>query len=62
MLAEARGLTTNLSATVEGLLGTFVAQEKARRRDEEARLERVIDALNEFHEEHGFLSDEFPSF
>ncbi len=62
LVAQARGLTRNLSGKVEELLAAYVAAERARRRAEDAELEAVIDALNEFHEKHGLLSDDFPSF
>lgn len=59
LVARARSLTRNLSATVEDLLYAYVRQEQARRRAEDAKLAEVISALNAFHEQHGFLSDEF---
>ena len=62
LVARAKGLTRNLSGKVEELLADFVQAEIARKRASDEELERVIDALNEFHAEHGFLSDEFPSF
>ncbi len=60
LVARARGLTRNLSATVEELLAGFVAAEQARKRENDAELEVVIDALNALHAKHGLLSDEFP--
>jgi antitoxin CcdA len=62
LVARARGLTRNLSGKVEELLADFVQAEIARKRAEDEELEAIIDALNAVHEEHGFLSDEFPSF
>ena len=55
LLSRARSLTRNLSATVEELLAGFVQQEHARCRNEDKQLDQVIDALNEFHELHGFM-------
>jgi antitoxin CcdA len=55
LVAPARSLTGNLSEMVEGLLAEFVEKENARRRAQD----RVVTALNDFHERHGFLSDEF---
>ena len=62
LLAELDGLTPDLSATVERLLSDWVAQETARRRVADAPLERVLDAVNEHHAKHGFLSDFCPNF
>ena len=59
IVTRARALTTNLSATVEQLLETYVAQEQARRRAEDARLDEVVNLLNAFNARHGYLSDEF---
>lgn len=61
LLARARKLTRNLSATVEDLLAGYVRQEQARQRAEDERLDQVVSDLNAFHERHGFLSDEFSS-
>lgn len=61
LLARVRQTTKNLSATVEELLSSYVQQEQARRRAEDEALDHVISALNGFNEQHGFLSDEFPS-
>lgn len=61
LLVRARALTRNLSGTVEELLAGYLQQEQARRREEDARLDGVVLALNAFHERHGFLSDEFPN-
>ena len=59
LVRQARRYTRNLSGTLEDLLGDFITRERARRRDEDAVLDRVIGALNAFHAEHGLLSDEF---
>jgi antitoxin CcdA len=61
LVSRAKVMTRNLSATVEDLLAEFVLLEQARRRADDAALEQVLDALNEAHERHGLLSDEFPS-
>jgi hypothetical protein len=52
----------------DDVLSGFPENERARRPCEDAILDHVIDALNEFHEKHGefhekhgLLSDEFPS-
>lgn len=62
LVSRAKMMTRNLSATVEDLLAGFIQREQARRREDDAALEQVLDALNEVHEKHGFLSDEFQSF
>ena len=59
LVRQARLYTRNLSGTLEDLLGDFIVRERARRRDEDAALDRVVGALNAFHTEHGLLSDEF---
>ena len=59
LVRQARLYTQNLSGTLEGLLDAFVARERARRRDEDAALDRVVGAFSAFHTEHGLLSDEF---
>jgi antitoxin CcdA len=59
LVRQARLYTRNLSGTLEDLLEDFVMREHARRRDEDAALDRAIGALNAFHAEHGLLADEF---
>ncbi|WP_428395342.1 type II toxin-antitoxin system CcdA family antitoxin [Lichenicoccus sp.] len=59
LVRQARLYTRNLSGTLEDLLGDFVDRERARRRDEDAVLDQVIDGFSLFHGEHGLLSDEF---
>jgi antitoxin CcdA len=61
LVSRAKDLTTNLSGTVEDLLAGFVQNEEARKRADDEALDQVISALNAFHEQHGLLSDEFPS-
>jgi antitoxin CcdA len=61
LVTRAKGLTRNLSATVEDLLAVFVEQEEARQRAADELLNAVIFALDEVHEKHGLLSDDFPS-
>ncbi len=59
LVARAKGHTRNLSGTVEVLLTHYVRDAEARKRESDARLDAVIDALNAIHDEHGFLSDDF---
>ncbi len=62
LVRQARRFTRNLSGTLEDLLAAFVDQEDRRRRDDDARLGRLVDRVNRFHAEAGFLSDEFSTF
>ena len=59
LVAQAKGLTPNLSGTVEALLAGFVERERERLRTEDEALEAVVTAVNAFHEKHGFISDDF---
>jgi antitoxin CcdA len=59
LLTQARAYTRNVSGTLEDLLAGFVEQERARRRAEDARLDRVVEGANRFHAQYGYLSDEF---
>lgn len=59
LVRQARLYTRNLSGTLEDLLDGFVTQERARRRDEDAALDKVVAAFSAFHSDHGLLSDEF---
>lgn len=61
LVRQARLYTRNLSGTLEDLLSDFVGREHARRRDEDAALDQVIEGFSTFHREHGLLSDEFSS-
>ena len=62
LLAEVRKLTPNLSATVETLLEDYLQKESAQRQDEKNKLNEVIDAMNDYHSRHGFLSEQFQDF
>lgn len=57
LVAAIKELTDDLSGTVDALLARWV--QDARRRADNAALDRIITALNGSHAEHGFLSDEF---
>jgi antitoxin CcdA len=58
LVAEAKGLTRNLSGVVESLLADFVTKERGRRRGvvEEARA--TVALWNEFGERNGSFADE----
>jgi antitoxin CcdA len=62
LVRRARGLTRNLSGTIEALLAEFIEREHARRVAEDQHLNEVIDTTNVLHEKTGLLSDEFRSF
>ena len=59
LVTRSKAHTKNLSGTVEVLLTQYVRDAEARKRESDAQLEAVIDALNAIHDEHGFLSDDF---
>ncbi|NIE79174.1 type II toxin-antitoxin system CcdA family antitoxin [Asaia sp. As-1742] len=59
LLAQVRKMTPNLSATVETLLGDYLQSARQQCEDEQRKLDGVIDAVNDLHIRHGFLSDEF---
>ena len=59
LLAQVREVTPNLSTTVETLLGDYLQSARQQREDEQRKLDGVIDAVNDLHARHGFLSDEF---
>ncbi|WP_159997274.1 type II toxin-antitoxin system CcdA family antitoxin [Roseomonas sp. 18066] len=59
LLTQARAYTRNVNGTLEALLAAFVEQEAARRRAEDAAIDRVVDGANRFQAGHGLLSDEF---
>lgn len=59
LVREARGLTANLSETVEALLADFVDAEKKKRASAEAQVEALIAASNQFLATHGAFGDEF---
>jgi len=46
----------------EDLLAAFVARERARHRDEDEQMDRLILHINALHAEHGLLSNEFQDF
>lgn len=59
LVREARGLTTNLSDTVEALLAGFVAAEKRRRAEADAQVAALVAASNTFIATHGAFGEEF---
>ena len=57
LVAQARGMTDNLSEVVEALLTEFVARERARRAAEDEALKQALDTWNAFADEHGAFAD-----
>ncbi len=58
LVAEAKGVTDNLSGVVESLLADFVSKERGRRMDviENARVAAAL--WNDFGERHGSFADD----
>jgi post-segregation antitoxin (ccd killing protein) len=57
-VAQARRFTTNLSATVDGLLAEYVAREGSAREAKQPLRDDVCAALNRLGEIHGSFADE----
>ena len=62
LVRRARGLTANLSETVEGLLAAFVAAEDAARDDLARQMARWAEASAEVVGRHGSPADEYDPF
>ena len=58
LLAEAQGMTDNLSAVVESLLVGYVAKQHQDRTIAQQKADAVAMAWNGFNERHGSFSDE----
>lgn len=58
-VTQARNYTDNLSATVETLLGDYIAQQRAAHMARQQQGDAVADAWNRFHEAHGSFADEY---
>ena len=58
LVAEARGVTDNLSEAVETLLTEFVSKERARRVSHTNAVKETITTWNTFAEEHGSFAEE----
>ena len=59
LVLEARKLTGNLSETVEQLLAEFIAARHASDHAKERRIDATTAMLNDLHDRHGGLGDEF---
>ena len=58
LLAQAKGLTNNLSAIVEDLLADYVAQRQEERNARKRQAEAAALAWNAFNERAGSFADE----
>lgn len=61
LVAQAKGMTDNLSRIVESLLADFVAREHKSRAAKAKSIEATIAVWNEFNVEVGAFSDEYSS-
>jgi len=59
LVREAKGLTPNLSDTVEALLTGFVETEKRKRAEADAQVAALVAASNRFIAAHGAFGEEF---
>ena len=59
LIRRARGMTSNLSETVESLLAAFVEDAEAKVVDRERQIAAHIAANDAFVLKHGSLADEF---
>lgn len=57
-VAQARRYTSNLSATVDGLLAEFIAREARAREEQLQRYAKVSEAWNAFDERYGTFGSE----
>jgi len=59
LVSEARGYTSNLSETLEGLLEGYVARERLSREHRRNEMIRCLSAWNAHHATHLNFADEF---
>jgi len=59
LVAQARGVTDNLSAVVEALLADFLAREKQKRADTIEAAKQSCATWNRIYEEYGSPADEY---
>jgi len=59
LVRQARGLTTNLSETVETLLAAFVDDAEAKAAERDRQIAAYIAASDRFAARHGSLADAF---
>lgn len=59
LVRQAASLSGDLSATIEGLLDSYVEAEAAKRADLERQIDQWIAASNAFVAEHGVFGEEY---
>jgi len=59
LVAQARELTSNLSAEIEALLAAFVAERKGVIEEQRLSLQKAAAGWNNFVDQHGSFADEF---
>lgn len=59
LVAQAKGMTDNLSAVVESLLAEYVAQHQEQRLSKMRQAEITARAWNTFNEQSGSFADEY---
>lgn len=59
LVAQARGLTDNLSGVVESLLAGYVEHERQQRMAKARTLEATVAMWNDFDAKHGSFADEY---
>lgn len=58
LVAQARGMTDNLSGVIELLLADYLEAEKKRRAADLAVIDATVATWNRFADEHGSFADE----
>jgi antitoxin CcdA len=59
LVAEAKGVTDNLSAVVESLLGEFLSKERVRRAGMVENARASVTLWNDFADRNGSFADEY---
>lgn len=58
LVAQAKGMTNNLSGVVEQLLADYVQKQHHARQEKSRQAERAVQAWNTFNESSGSFADE----
>jgi antitoxin CcdA len=61
LVSQAKSMTDNLSAVVEGMLAEFVSRERRKRLEKSKALEATIAVWNTFDSMAGSIADEYSS-
>ena len=59
LVAQAKGMTNNLSGVVEQLLADYVQKQHGARQEKAHQAERAAQAWNSFNERSGSFADEY---